>query len=241
MFCSNCGKKIDDNIKFCPDCGQQVEKIENNNVEKVNEKTIETEITKKQEKKRKHNEELICKKCGVKTEEKVKRCPNCGAKLKKPIQRRWWFRLLAGVIILIVIFNVISKLQVTLHPYYRAVTDMDIEESSFLDKMDTSIATSYYFFYDKKLEETPINITDVRSDGTSYYIVFIMNGKHEVMVFEPSTSSMTGYSGTRGSSYEATKGSSLGLDLNEINDALSKFDEKIAFSWRDSMVYMFEF
>lgn len=43
---------------------------------------------------------VSCKECGHEIAESAKVCPNCGAKVKKPVYKRWWFWALLVVIII---------------------------------------------------------------------------------------------------------------------------------------------
>lgn len=42
----------------------------------------------------KAKKETVCKKCGQTLDKKAKICPSCGAKVKKPIYKKWWFWVL---------------------------------------------------------------------------------------------------------------------------------------------------
>ena len=42
---------------------------------------------------------IKCKGCGAEITKAVKFCPNCGAKQKKPITKKWWFWLLIVVFV----------------------------------------------------------------------------------------------------------------------------------------------
>ena len=55
--CQNCGFEVDDNDKFCKNCGSEI----------VIEKTDET------------NEFKFCSNCGFKMDKNIKFCPKCGA------------------------------------------------------------------------------------------------------------------------------------------------------------------
>ena len=45
---------------------------------------------------------IQCKTCGSEIAKSAKTCPNCGAKNKKPIFKRWWFWAIIIIIILVV-------------------------------------------------------------------------------------------------------------------------------------------
>lgn len=50
------------------------------------------------------NKMTNCKACGQEIASSAKACPNCGAKVKKPIYKKWWF----WVIIFVVVLGVIA-------------------------------------------------------------------------------------------------------------------------------------
>lgn len=64
MYCNECGKEIDDNAAFCPECGAKVV-----NVPQISES----------EKK----EERVCADCGAQIPDDALFCPECGRKIKK--------------------------------------------------------------------------------------------------------------------------------------------------------------
>ena len=49
------------------------------------------------------NKLTTCKVCGAEMATNAKACPNCGAKNKKPIYKKWWFYLIIFVVIIGVI------------------------------------------------------------------------------------------------------------------------------------------
>ena len=67
MYCNNCGSKLDDNSKFCKECGTKVEKENNDNKTEVKEK--KKEIVK-------------CPSCGEILDSFVARCPSCGNEIR---------------------------------------------------------------------------------------------------------------------------------------------------------------
>lgn len=58
-ICSNCGKELSDNAKFCSKCGSKCEEV-------VQEKKVKR----------------MCQKCGHELDEKMKFCPKCGTEIK---------------------------------------------------------------------------------------------------------------------------------------------------------------
>ena len=63
MKCSNCGEEISDGIKFCPNCGENLEK------QKTPDSVVDLEKPK-------------CPDCGHEITDAVTFCPNCGCNLK---------------------------------------------------------------------------------------------------------------------------------------------------------------
>jgi RNA polymerase subunit RPABC4/transcription elongation factor Spt4 len=51
----------------------------------------------------KNNKMTTCKSCGKELAKSAKTCPSCGAKNKKPIYKRWFFWLIAIIILIFVI------------------------------------------------------------------------------------------------------------------------------------------
>lgn len=45
---------------------------------------------------------VTCKSCGNEIASSAKACPNCGAKNKKPIFKKWWFWVLVVIVIAII-------------------------------------------------------------------------------------------------------------------------------------------
>ena len=46
---------------------------------------------------------ILCKTCGAKMAKKAKKCPSCGAKNKKPIYKRFWFWVLAIIVLFFIV------------------------------------------------------------------------------------------------------------------------------------------
>ena len=51
------------------------------------------------------NKLINCKTCGAEMASNAKVCPQCGAKNKKPIFKKWWFWVLVVIIIGSIIGN----------------------------------------------------------------------------------------------------------------------------------------
>lgn len=49
------------------------------------------------------NKLTTCKSCGAEIATNAKVCPNCGAKNKKPIYKRWWFWVIVALVLISVI------------------------------------------------------------------------------------------------------------------------------------------
>ena len=69
MYCSHCGKQIDDGVSFCPECGAKVGAPA--------------------EQPKQDAPRVYCKNCGKEVSPDAALCPNCGAKIepqnKKPV------------------------------------------------------------------------------------------------------------------------------------------------------------
>ena len=63
MKCSNCGEEISDGIKFCPNCGENLEKMRGTDSGE-------------------NLENPKCPDCGHEISDAVTFCPNCGCNLK---------------------------------------------------------------------------------------------------------------------------------------------------------------
>lgn len=63
--CSSCGAQIEENNKFCTDCGTKIEKT-----------------SEKEEK------EIICPKCSKKLSSNIKFCTDCGTKMGQPVIKK---------------------------------------------------------------------------------------------------------------------------------------------------------
>lgn len=46
------------------------------------------------------NKMMNCKACGQQIASSAKACPNCGAKVKKPVYKKWWFWTIIVIIVL---------------------------------------------------------------------------------------------------------------------------------------------
>ena len=47
-----------------------------------------------------------CTSCGTEIAKSAKTCPNCGAKVKKPIYKKWWFWLIIVILVAMVIASI---------------------------------------------------------------------------------------------------------------------------------------
>ena len=66
MICKNCGQEINENIKFCPKCGTQIEMEENNSDENMIPETSP------------EGREKFCPNCGKEIDDHSKFCGHCG-------------------------------------------------------------------------------------------------------------------------------------------------------------------
>jgi|GEM_PF-5072308 len=69
MLCKNCGTQINDQMKFCPECGTQVPQV-------IQDKEIKTESTVLP----------MCSQCGKQLKPETRFCPACGTKVEETIQ-----------------------------------------------------------------------------------------------------------------------------------------------------------
>lgn len=76
MFCTKCGKELDDDALFCDNCGAKVEDIE---------EAVEPKI--KQPKAYKEQNRNVCPVCGANLEDDCDFCTECGNRLKKDFNK----------------------------------------------------------------------------------------------------------------------------------------------------------
>lgn len=69
MVCANCGTQINDQMKFCPECGTPVPEV-------IREEEIKTESTVLP----------MCSQCGKQLKPEARFCPACGIKIEETIQ-----------------------------------------------------------------------------------------------------------------------------------------------------------
>ena len=99
------------------------------------------------------NKIMKCEICGNDVATSAKVCPNCGAKIKKPIYKRWWFIVLIIFIVLGAVFGGSSsdeptandstsieteqpKIEYTKHTVAEMVDELDANALSAEDKYD---------------------------------------------------------------------------------------------------------
>lgn len=71
-YCEDCGQGLFKSSKFCPKCGKNLTKKEEDSVEKISKKNVDVE-----------EEVLRCENCGTELKEEYKNCPNCGKNINK--------------------------------------------------------------------------------------------------------------------------------------------------------------
>ena len=102
----------------------------------------------------------VCKNCNNPLPEKATVCPSCGAKNKKPIYKRWWFWLIAALIVI----GVASSSGMKSDP-----SDKQPSSTTVSSEIETGV-TSEDVFSDET-EETPSSEpseTDVPSDEVGF-------------------------------------------------------------------------
>lgn len=97
MFCGKCGANLEETAAFCHVCGAPVNSTERRNY------TVPAQNADLTATAQRHKKEKNCRVCGESIPAKAKSCPNCGAKNKKPLLKRWWFWVLL-VIVLVIAF-----------------------------------------------------------------------------------------------------------------------------------------
>lgn len=136
-----------------------------------------------------------CKTCGAEIAKNANACPNCGAKVKKPIFKKWWF----WVIIVIIIFGIIGSAggdstdpkEETNPPVMNTIeptvipSDFPSDEDSVKLDPDTiktlieSTISDSFDYYKVEGDETGFTI-DLAGDGvTSFVMLAKANGEDE--------------------------------------------------------------
>lgn len=87
--CSNCGAQIEENIKFCTECGNKMESTE---LEKLKCPNCSAELPKNTKfctecgtKIAEEPKEVICPKCSKKLPVDIKFCTDCGTRIGEPV------------------------------------------------------------------------------------------------------------------------------------------------------------
>ena len=93
MKCDACGAPVENGK--CTYCGKSFESQATERVQ-TEPKVAETKETPKKPTNKKL---MVCKTCGAEIAKNVKKCPQCGAKIKKPFYKKWWFWLIVVLII----------------------------------------------------------------------------------------------------------------------------------------------
>jgi predicted RNA-binding Zn-ribbon protein involved in translation (DUF1610 family) len=99
MFCSSCGAKIDDGIKFCPNCGTS--SIAQSTV--VAEKSTDSGSAQIPVQKSLSDDEAFCSSCGAVIKKEAEICPKCGVRQKPAngggteINSRWTTLLILSI------------------------------------------------------------------------------------------------------------------------------------------------
>ena len=91
-----------------------------------------------------------CKACGKEISAKAPACPNCGAKNKKPIFKKWWFWL----IIIVAVFAVLGNTDPNPNKDNKETTIDLTELSEMVDNMTTTAEAEKAETTEKKDEPT---------------------------------------------------------------------------------------
>lgn len=104
---------------------------------------------------------INCKVCNAQIAKSAKTCPNCGAKSKKPILKRWWFWVLA-VLLLFTLVGSCSSPEASEDPAAPiANSDVSSSQSNDADKAEP--------------QQTVYHVGDVLNDG-DLQIVYMSSG-----------------------------------------------------------------
>lgn len=101
----------------------------------------------------------ICPVCGAQMAKNAKRCPKCGAKNKKPIYKQWWFWAMAACVILFAFGNGKETYSGTSDDLNNNTTPVQEDE-----KQDAIIGTWYPYRYLDRSEETIKDATTLQSE-----------------------------------------------------------------------------
>lgn len=116
------------------------------------------------------NKIMQCKICGKDVANSAKVCPNCGAKIKKPIYKRWWFIVLIILVVLGAVFGSSSSDESTVSNSTATVTEQPkIEYTKYtvaemVDDLKAN-ALNAEDKYDNQYVEITGKLNNIDSDG----------------------------------------------------------------------------
>lgn len=116
------------------------------------------------------NKIMQCKICGKDVANSAKVCPNCGAKIKKPIYKRWWFIVLIILVVLGAVFGSSGSDEPTASNSTATVTEQPKIEytkhtiAEMFDELDAN-ALSAEDKYDGQYVEITGKLDVIDSDG----------------------------------------------------------------------------
>ena len=87
--CDSCGAPVENGK--CTYCGKSFLQDTNASQRAPEHDTVEVKI---KPKKTNNKKMTTCKTCQAQIAKSAKKCPYCGAKIKKPIYKKWWFWLI---------------------------------------------------------------------------------------------------------------------------------------------------
>ncbi len=118
------------------------------------------------------NKMTKCKTCNTDVSVKAKSCPNCGAKIKKPVYKKWWFWL----VVIILFFVIIGS----------SGGDDDTTETTVSDAVVLNTDTEKIEITTKENDSISLGKINALASAKSYLRVsaFSYNGLIEQLEFE---------------------------------------------------------
>lgn len=116
------------------------------------------------------NKIMKCKICGNDIATSAKVCPNCGAKIKKPIYKRWWFIVLIILVVLCVVLGSSGSNEPTVNDSTSVVTEQPkIEYTKYtvaemIDELETNALSAEEKYAGQYVEITG-KLDNIDSDG----------------------------------------------------------------------------
>ena len=111
-----------------------------------------------------------CKTCGNQIATNAKACPNCGAKIKKPIYKKWWFWLIIGLAFIMIVGVAGSDSEDSPSPSGESTTATSeityeiVDLQTMIDDLNNN-AMKAEALYQNKYVQIEGRITNFDSDG----------------------------------------------------------------------------